>query len=88
MSDLDENKELKVIWKSPALPPTPVVAFEKASTPADRKKLAEGLQKLCADAKGKPICDDMSIDRFAPVDKAAFDAAAKKYDAPAPTAAK
>lgn len=88
MTDLEDADKLKVIWKSPALPPTPLLAFEKNTTPADRKKLAEAMQKLCADPKGKPICDEMSIDKFAPVDKAAFDAAAKKYDAPATTAAK
>lgn len=81
MKDLDGGDALKVIWKSAALPPTPVVAFEKLTTPADRKKVADALQKMCADPKGKPICDEMSVDKFAPVDKTAFVDAAKKYDA-------
>jgi ABC-type phosphate/phosphonate transport system substrate-binding protein len=72
--------ELKVIWTSPALPPTPVVAFTKNSTPADRAAFAKALPKLCTDAKGKPVCESMFIDSFVPVDKAAFEAAAKKYD--------
>jgi ABC-type phosphate/phosphonate transport system substrate-binding protein len=72
--------ELKVIWTSPALPSTPVVAFTKNATPADRAAFAKALPKLCNDPKGKPVCESMFIDSFAPVDKAAFEAAAKKYD--------
>ncbi len=72
--------DLKVIWTSPALPPTPVVAFMKNSTPADRAAFAKALPKLCDDAKGKPVCESMFIDKFAPVDKAAYTAAEKRYD--------
>ncbi|HEY2749523.1 MAG TPA: PhnD/SsuA/transferrin family substrate-binding protein [Polyangia bacterium] len=72
--------DLKVIWTSAALPPTPVVAFTKNSTPADRAAFEKALPKLCADAKGKPVCESMFIDTFAPVDKNAFAAAEKKYD--------
>jgi ABC-type phosphate/phosphonate transport system substrate-binding protein len=80
MKDLDGGDQLKAIWTSPALPPTPVVAFEKATQPADRKKMAATLEKLCGDPKGKPICESMFIDKFAPVETAAFTAAQKKYD--------
>jgi len=72
--------DLKVIWTSPALPPTPVVAFTKNSTAADRAAFAKALPKLCADDKGKPVCESMFIDKFAPADKAAFAEAAKRYD--------
>lgn len=72
--------DLKVIWTSPALPPTPVVAFTKNATAADRAAFAKALPTLCADAKGKPVCESMFIDKFAPVDKAAFAEAAKRYD--------
>jgi len=72
--------DLKVIWTSAALPPTPVVAFTKSSTPADRAAFGKALPKLCADPKGKPVCESMFIDTFAPVDKSAFSAAEKKYD--------
>jgi ABC-type phosphate/phosphonate transport system substrate-binding protein len=72
--------DLKVIWTSPALPATPVVAFTKNATPADKAAFAKALPKLCADAKGKPVCESMFIDSFAPVDKAAFAAAEKRYD--------
>jgi ABC-type phosphate/phosphonate transport system substrate-binding protein len=71
--------DLKVIWTSPALPPTPVVVFAKNATPADRAAFAKALPKLCED-KGKAICESMFIDKFAPVDKATFADAAKRYD--------
>ncbi len=72
--------DLKVVWTSSALPPTPVVAFTKNATPADKAAFAKALPKLCADAKGKEVCESMFIDTFAPVDKNAFSAAQKKYD--------
>jgi ABC-type phosphate/phosphonate transport system substrate-binding protein len=72
--------DLKVIWTSPALPPTPVVAFGKNATAADKAAFAKALPKLCEDAKGKPVCESMFIDKFAPVDKAAYSAAEKRYD--------
>ncbi|MDB4968129.1 MAG: hypothetical protein JWN44_3818 [Myxococcales bacterium] len=71
--------DLKVIWTSPALPPTPVVAFTKNVTPADRAAFAKALPKLCDD-KGKAICESMFIDKFAPVDKATFADATKRFD--------
>lgn len=76
--------DLKVIWTSPALPPTPVVAFMKSSTPADRAAFEKALPKLCSDPKGKEVCESMFIDKFTPVDKAAFTAAEKKFDKAGP----
>lgn len=72
--------DLKVIWTSPALPPTPVVAFTRSSTAADRAAFARALPKLCQSAKGKPVCESMFVDTFAPVDRRAFAEAAKRYD--------
>jgi ABC-type phosphate/phosphonate transport system substrate-binding protein len=80
--------DLKVIWTSPALPPTPVVAFTKTATPADRATFTKILPGLCKSDKGKPVCESMFVDTFAPVDKAAFVEAAKRYDAPEKTAGK
>jgi len=72
--------DLKVIWTSGALPPTPVVAFTKNSTPADRAAFAKALPKLCSDPKGKPVCESMFIDSFVPAQKAVYEAAAKKFE--------
>ena len=72
--------DLKVIWTSPALPPTPVVAFTKNATAADRAAFEKALPKLCSDGKGKDVCASMFIDKFAPVDKTAFTNAGKRYD--------
>ena len=77
--------DLKVIWTSPALPPTPVVAFTKNASAADKAAFAKALPKLCKDPKGKEVCESMFIDTFAPVDKSAFTAAEKKYDKIGPT---
>ena len=72
--------DLKVIWTSPALPPTPVVVFTKNATAADRAAFEKALPKLCASGKGKEVCESMFIDTFAPVDKNAFSMAEKRYD--------
>jgi ABC-type phosphate/phosphonate transport system substrate-binding protein len=72
--------DLKVVWTSSALPPTPVVAFTRNSTPADRAAFAKALPKLCEDQKGKQVCESMFIDKFTPVDKTAFTAAERRYD--------
>ena len=72
--------DLKVIWTSSALPPTPVVAFTKNATAADRAAFQKALPKLCDSEKGKQVCESMFIDKFAPVDKTAFSAAEKRYD--------
>jgi ABC-type phosphate/phosphonate transport system substrate-binding protein len=80
MKELEGGAELKVVFTSSPLPPTPLCAFEKSTTAADRKKMAEVMQKVCSDAKGKAICDSMFIDKFAPVDKAVFNDAIKKYE--------
>jgi ABC-type phosphate/phosphonate transport system substrate-binding protein len=74
--------DLKVIWTSSPLPPTPVVAFTKNATPADRAAFQKALPKLCASGKGKDVCESMFIDSFAPVDKTSYTAAEKRYDKP------
>lgn len=80
MKTLPGGETLHVVWTSPALPPTPVVAFTKNVTPADREAMAKALPKICQSEKGKPVCDSIFIDRFIPVDKTAFADAAKRYD--------
>src|SRR6478735_11719615 len=50
--------DLKVIWTSPALPPTPVVAFTKNASAADKAAFAKALPKLCEE-KGKSVCESM-----------------------------
>jgi ABC-type phosphate/phosphonate transport system substrate-binding protein len=76
----DIAPDLKVIWTSTALPPTPVVVFKKNATPADRDAFAKALPKLCQDQKGKPVCESMFIDKFTPVDKTAYASAEKRFD--------
>jgi ABC-type phosphate/phosphonate transport system substrate-binding protein len=72
--------EVKVIWTSPALPPMPVVAFGKNATPKDRDAFAKMLLGMCADPKGTAVCKALDITEFKPADKAAYDAAAKRWD--------
>jgi ABC-type phosphate/phosphonate transport system substrate-binding protein len=80
LKEMPGGEELHVVWTSPVLPPTPVVALSKNATPADRAAMAKALVKVCGDDKGKAVCESMFIDQIAPVEKSAFSEAAKRYD--------
>ena len=71
--------DLHVIWTSDALPPMPVVAFNKNVKPAEREAFAKVLLGMCADPKGGEVCKALDIEKFTPPDKAAYDAAIKAY---------
>jgi ABC transporter, phosphonate, periplasmic substrate-binding protein len=70
---------LQVIYKSPTLPPTPVVALGKNSTPAEREAFTKMLMKMCGDPKGSEVCKALEITKFTPPDKAAYDDALRRY---------
>ena len=73
------GKDLKVIFTSKLLPPTPVVAFGKNSVPADREAFGKMLIGMCKDKKGADVCKSLQITKFTPPDKAAYEDAVRKY---------
>lgn len=73
--------KLRSIYVSPALPPLPLVAFGTSLPAKDVKALVGVLLKMCSSQKGGPICKDMRITRFAPVNAALFKDAQKRYEA-------
>jgi ABC-type phosphate/phosphonate transport system substrate-binding protein len=75
---------LTVIWSSPALPKMVVAAFGKSAAPKDKDAFAKALPTLC-DAKGADVCKEMGINKFIPLEKAALDAAAKRFESSRPT---
>ena len=77
---MEGGADLKSIYTSPKLPATALSVVGKSLTPAEKKKLAEVLTNMCSDAEGKAICTDMRVEKFAPVDAAAFTGFGKKYD--------
>lgn len=79
MKSLPVAGQLKVIHTSPALPTTPAVAFAKNTTPAEREAFAKMLLGMCKDPKGAEVCKALQIERFTPADKAAYEAAVRKY---------
>jgi ABC-type phosphate/phosphonate transport system substrate-binding protein len=80
MKTLPFGASLRVLWTSEPLPPVSMVAFGKETTPAEREKFAKMLVGMCADPKGADVCKSLEITKFTPPDKAAFDAAARRYD--------
>jgi hypothetical protein len=68
---------LRAIDKSPQLPPTAVVSFGNQSDAGNFTKM---LMKMCTDAKGADVCKNLFIEKFTPPDRAAYDAAIRKYE--------
>jgi hypothetical protein len=79
MKSLPFASQLKVIYTSPILPATPVVAFGKNTTPAERDAFAKMVLGMCNDAKGAEVCKALQITKFTPPDKAAYEDALRRY---------
>ena len=60
-----EGKDLEVIYKSPRLPGTPVVAFKRNASKADIAALRKALPTICS-GEGKTVCQNAMIRRFRP----------------------
>ncbi len=58
-----EGKDLEIIYKSPRLPQTPVVAFGRNASKADIAALRKALPSLCF-GDGKSVCQNAMIRRF------------------------
>jgi hypothetical protein len=72
--------QLRVIHSSPPLPPLAVAAFGEALGAADRRALVAALLALCGSAQGAPVCAQMHIGRFVPVDAARFSEAQQRFE--------
>ncbi len=66
-----EGKDLEVIYQSPVLPGTPVVAFRRHAAPQDVKAVARALRNLCK-GEGASVCRNAMIRRFLPGSDATF----------------
>lgn len=70
--------DLRAIYSSPALPRIPVVEFGNALPEKERTTFVKTLLEMCSSPSGAPVCKEMHITRFAPLDKGLFDAAQKR----------
>jgi len=82
MKALPFGQDLVAVFSSEELPPFPLVAFEAASRPADRAALRGTLLTLCQSPEGAPVCKEMQIVRFAPVEARRYQAGIVKYCRP------
>ncbi len=75
------GSSLRVIYKSPALVPMPVVAFGANGTADDKKAFAKMLLSMCSpvNLKGNEVCSALQINKFVAPDLAAYEAALKRY---------
>lgn len=79
MKSLPFGAALRVVYTSPELPPMPLVAFVKNTTPAERQAMTKMLLGMCRDSKGAEVCKSLQISQFSPPNKGAFDAALRRY---------
>jgi ABC-type phosphate/phosphonate transport system substrate-binding protein len=82
MKTLPFGASLRVVYSSPPMPPFPLVAFTKNTTPAEREAVRKVLLRMCGSPDGKEVCKSLTIDHFQPVDPAAFKAATTRYCKP------
>lgn len=66
-----EGKALEVIYKSPRLPGTPVVAFRRHASSSDIRKLKKNLPKVCR-GSGKSVCRGAMIQSFHSASRSTF----------------
>jgi hypothetical protein len=75
------GEKLRTLFTSGDLPPPSLVAFNGVMTPAEQKKLARVLIKMCGTKDGAPICKEIMITRFAPIETRLFQQAQRLFDA-------
>ena len=70
---------LRKIYSSPALPPTPFVAFGKVTKPEERLAVQKMLYGMCSDSKGAEVCKSLMIKKFEKPSDALYRDTAKRY---------
>ncbi len=80
MKSLPFGAELRVIYTSPALPPTPFVVFGKNALAKDRAAIVKMLTGMCADPKGAEVCTSLQVSKFSNPNKAQYDEAVKRFE--------
>ncbi len=79
MKSLPIGASLRVLFSSSPLPPSPVVAFGRSVQPAERDAVKKTLAALCSSPTGAPVCRELQIVRFDPLDAAAYRPAVQQY---------
>jgi ABC-type phosphate/phosphonate transport system substrate-binding protein len=82
MKTLPFGGSLRVVYSSPPLPPFPLVAFTKTTSPAERESVRKLLLRMCGSPDGKEVCKSLTIGHFQPIDPAAFKSATTRYCKP------
>ncbi len=75
------GSQLRVVYKSPALVPMPVVAFGNTPSPDDKKAFAKMLLGLCSpvNMSGNEVCKSLQISKFVAPNLAAYEEALRRY---------
>lgn len=78
MKKRKEGRDLTVIYTSPRLPGTPVVAFRGNASAADIRKMSRILPKICT-GEGKSVCRNTMIRSFSSASDATYRALVRMY---------
>jgi ABC-type phosphate/phosphonate transport system substrate-binding protein len=82
MQASDYGKSLRVVWTSDEMLPLLLVAFDKNTTPAEKKAFGEMVLKMCNTPNGGTVCKNLDVTKFTPPDEAALKAAVRRYSKP------
>lgn len=77
---IEGGQALRSLREARGLPPLPLVVFGKVIDAKERAKLTKVLHELCGTATGGPVCKEMRIVKFAPVDSVLFREVQQRYD--------
>jgi ABC-type phosphate/phosphonate transport system substrate-binding protein len=81
MKTLPFGAEMKTIFSSAALPPTPFVALGKNAQPEERIAMQKMVLAMCGDKKGgAEVCKAFQITKFEKPNAAVFNEAIKRFD--------
>ena len=74
--------KLRTVFTSAALPPYPVVAFDKAAPTALREQVKKALREMCSSKEGAEVCKSLTINRIEAIDAKTFAPAIDRYCQP------
>ena len=81
LSGLPFAKDLAPAFTSAKLPLLGLAASDKRTKPADRDRMAKAMAGLCADSKGKEICDLFGLQAFSAVKPGDYQTVIELWDA-------
>jgi len=79
---MEGGSALRTIYTSPPLPGLVVIAFPQVLKADEQKQLSKALLAMCPSPQGAPVCKEMLITKFEPVNSTLLSTTEKRYEKP------